>query len=231
MSKQVVEYILSRYDVISREKEIVFSVFAEPSDYKTLDSVNRLQKIIKTKTKEAFVFANSFRIIELNRSNNNCNSVNECVHFEKTVSIKNSSYEHKKELDERLNEIAKDKKGIFTASIEPLYKNNYFYTFGSRLVECLTETDKKVKIKRLVSARKGAITRSVNKLKKIEENYKKTLFQNDYKTDKKYMSLKANIDNQKNRLKEAENMTIEEIETIAGAKKFSFFRVDGLFKV
>ena len=231
MSKFIVEYIVSRYDVFSKEKEVIVSVFAEPNDYHTLEAVNRLQKIIRKKTKEAVVIANSYRIVELKRNNNSLNYTNKCVHFEKTIAIENCSYKDKIELDEELKKILKDKKGIFTTSIEPVYKNKFIYTFGSRLENYLTKKDKEIQIKRLISARKGAITRSKNKMIKIEESYKKTLFPDAYKTDKKYMSLQRNLKNQQNRFEDAKKMNIKDIDTIFGIKKFSIFMLDGLKQI
>jgi hypothetical protein len=93
-------------------------------------------------------------------------------------------------------------------------ENCYQYAIRNTIV--YNHIDKEKKIKKLVSARKSVITRSLNKAKKIREGYFNSLFPEYYKTDEKIAKLLTNLKKQKIRLHIAKRMKPSEYEDTIG---------------
>ncbi len=95
------------------------------------------------------------------------------------------------------------------------------YILGSRYTKILDTGDKQRLINKKISARKAALTRSINKAKKVRTNYSQTLFPDDYTRDIKYIKLLTNMKFQRSRLSQAKNMKIQDVEDSVGEMQIS----------
>ena len=93
----------------------------------------------------------------------------------------------------------------------------YGYQVGWRHTEILSVSDKELIIKRKITGRKSALTRSINKAKAVREEYRTSLFPEAYTTDIRYMRLLKYLPAQRKRLHEAKRMVPDDIEDVTGS--------------
>jgi hypothetical protein len=100
--------------------------------------------------------------------------------------------------------------------IEPRVAGGNGYLTGTRYTKVFNSDDKKRLIKQKINGRKSAISKSINKIRKIMDSYANTLMPEGYRSDRKFVSLLAHLPAQRKRLYEAETMHIDEVEDISG---------------
>jgi len=124
---------------------------------------------------------------------------------------------HRKAIQRLARYLSKNDEEYIYFGKQPLCErgeNNY--QLASRDTAVLNETDKQKQIKNQIRGKKAAITRNINKAKKLRESYKATLFPDAYKTDKRYISLVSNLRKQRQRLVANRKIEASEIPTVTG---------------
>ena len=138
------------------------------------------------------------------------------VIFEK-VKTDNKAVTHK--AAQRLARYLTSKKDgfVYFGGYKTISVGQNVYMFSTRGSEILNTKDKETYLRRKLGGRKGALTRSLIKLRKIRDEYRKTLFPDGYKDDKKFKQLMKYLPNQKSRVWEAKRMTISDVEHTNGS--------------
>lgn len=95
-------------------------------------------------------------------------------------------------------------------------QGEYCYTLMTKSVSMLTKAERERAVSRLVSARKGVITRTLNRMKHIKETYAATLFPEAYTEDDRYLSLAAYLPQQQARLDAVLEYTPDDIPMFTG---------------
>ena len=123
----------------------------------------------------------------------------------------------------------RDKEYIYFAQNQLRENGKNVYIVTTRATKMFDEKDKLQIWKRKISAQKGAITRNINKAKKIREKYNNSLFEEAYKDDKRFKSLVGNLYKQKARLHELFEKDYRQISTISGGcNQKSVFKIEGV---
>ncbi|WP_457748752.1 hypothetical protein [Sulfurimonas sp.] len=124
---------------------------------------------------------------------------------------------HRKAIQRLARYLSKrDDEYIYFGKLPLLERGENCYVLSLRSTKILNVADKEKQIKNQIRGKKAAITRNINKAKKLRESYKATLFPDEYKTDKRYISLVANLYKQKKRLADNRKSDIGTIPTVIG---------------
>jgi hypothetical protein len=110
----------------------------------------------------------------------------------------------------------KDDEYIYFGKLPLFERGENCYVLFQRSTKILNNIDKEKQIKNQIRGKKAAITRNINKAKKIRESYRTTLFPHEYKANKRYISLVNNLSKQRNRLRECRKIGIKNIDTVTG---------------
>ncbi len=122
----------------------------------------------------------------------------------------------------------RDKEYIYFAQNQLRENGKNVYIVTTRATKMFDEKDKLQIWKRKISAQKGAITRNINKAKKIREKYNNSLFEEAYKDDKRFKSLVGNLYKQKARVQKLLRSDYRELSTISGGyNSKSVFKIKG----
>ena len=98
--------------------------------------------------------------------------------------------------------------------LEEVGENRYILTHRKTKIYDTADKEKIVAAK--IRGQKSAITRSINKARSIKKEYASGLFPEEYRSDKKYRSLLANLKQQRSRLNVIKRMTPDDIPTVVG---------------
>jgi hypothetical protein len=124
---------------------------------------------------------------------------------------------HRKAIQRLARYLSKrDDEYIYFGKLPLLERGENCYILSSRDTKILSDIDKQQQIKNQIRGKKSAITRNINKAKKIRELYRATLMPDEYKTDKRYVSLVTNLYKQKKRLSDFRKSKIDSINTVVG---------------
>lgn len=124
---------------------------------------------------------------------------------------------HRKAIQRLARHLSKrDDEYIYFGKLPLFEKGENCYVLSLRDTKILNDTDKEKRIKNQIRGKKAAITRNINKAKKLRESYRTTLMPNEYKTDKRYASLVTNLYKQKKRLAECRLVGIKSVDTVVG---------------
>lgn len=110
----------------------------------------------------------------------------------------------------------RDDKYIYFGKLPLLERGENCYVLTSRSTKMLNDADKEKQIKNQIRGKKAAITRNINKAKRLRESYKATLMPDAYNTNKRYISLVTNLYKQKKRLAECRKTEIKSVDTVIG---------------
>ena len=124
---------------------------------------------------------------------------------------------HRKAIQRLARYLSKrDEKYIYFGKLPLLERGENCYVLSLRDTKILNDIDKEKQIKNQIRGKKAAITRNINKAKKLRESYRVTLMPDEYKTDKRYISLVTNLHKQKKRLLECRTSGIKSVDTVIG---------------
>ena len=124
---------------------------------------------------------------------------------------------HRKAIQRLARYLSKrDDEYIYFGKLQLLERGENCYQLASRDTVILNDVDKEQQIKNQIRGKKAAITRNINKAKKIRESYKATLMPDEYRTDKRYLSLVTNLYKQRKRLSISKKSSINKIPTVIG---------------
>lgn len=87
------------------------------------------------------------------------------------------------------------------------------YSICNSMLEYRTIKDKDLIIRRKQSAAKASLTKVIKKLKAIREEYRNSLFTEDYKSDKKYINEFKKIYEKREKIRLSERLMISDIST------------------
>ena len=132
-------------------------------------------------------------------------------------SITGDTKFHRKAVQRLARYLSKrDDEYIYFGKLPLLERGENCYQLASRDTVILNDADKEQKIKNQIRGKKAAITRNINKAKKLRESYKATLMPDEYRADKRYISLVSNLYKQKQRLAACRRSNIDKIPTVVG---------------
>ncbi len=124
---------------------------------------------------------------------------------------------HRKAIQRLARYLSKrDDEYIYFGKLPLFERGENCFVLSLRSTKILNRVDKEKQIKNQIRGKKAAITRNINKAKKIRESYNATLMPDEYKTDKRYASLVTNLYKQKKRLIEFQKAGIKSIDTVVG---------------
>lgn len=124
---------------------------------------------------------------------------------------------HRKAIQRLARYLSKiDDEYIYFGTLPLFERGENCYILSLRSTKILNDTDKEKQVKNQIRGKKAAITRNINKAKKLRETYKITLIPDGYKTDKRYVSLVTNLYKQKNRLAKCRKTGTDNIDTVVG---------------
>jgi hypothetical protein len=101
-------------------------------------------------------------------------------------------------------------------ALEYSERGEYHYSLSSKNLSMLDDNDRLLRLKRLASGRKSAVTRTLNSIERIKEKYSHTLFPENYESDPKYIQLIRYLPDQQSRLDEVSDMAIDDIPLFTG---------------
>ena len=206
--------------------EVLCSYIIEAKkEEKSLKALKRLTKYIESNDNNLFTFTRSetYQLRKF-KTDGAFNEKGETV-FSK--EIKGNKELHSKALRRLAKWLSKkDNKYFFVAVIPFVTQGENCYLISSRKTKMLNKEDKYKTIKRKIVGQKGAITRNINKAKKIKHEYKTTLFPDSYKDNKRFKSLVKYLYVQKSRMYELTHMQLDGIKTIVGG-----YNPSSVFKV
>jgi len=124
---------------------------------------------------------------------------------------------HRKAIQRLARYLSKrDDEYIYFGKLPLFGRGDNCYILSSRDTEILNNTDKEKVIKNKIRGQKAAITRNINKAKRIRENCKDTLIPDGYKTNKRFVSLVTNLYKQRERLTKHKTKKIQSVNTVVG---------------
>lgn len=124
---------------------------------------------------------------------------------------------HRKAIQRLARYLSKrDEKYIYFGKLPLLERGENCYVLSLRSTKILNKTDKEKQIKNQIRGKKAAITRNINKAKKLRESYKATLIPGEYRADKRYISLVSNLYKQRQRLAACRRSGIVNVSTVVG---------------
>lgn len=216
--ENITEAIFRKYDAGTTpgDGEILWSrIFFHDEYLKKEKAIKRMCRIIEVSDplKREWVFNDTVTIRKVAEDANfNDDGV---VIFEK-VKTENKATTHK--AAQRLARYLTSKKDgfVYFGGYKTVGVGKNVYMFATRGSQILNTKDKETYLRRKLGGRKGALTRSLIKLKKIRDAYRKTLFPDGYKEDKKFKQLMRYLPNQKSRVWEAKRMTLADVEHTNG---------------
>lgn len=221
-----VEIVITKYDrtVSANPNEgtpIWGRILTRENEENKKRSIHRLANILKANDPESFdyVFDNTLIIVK-EKKNGAFNQKAEPVYTKDILGSEEQKQFHKKAAQRLARYLSKnDSEYNYYSRIElmPVGKNGYQVSF--RYTSIMTDADKRVTIKRKITGRKSALTRNINKAKKVREEYKTSLFPEGYKTDKRYVRLLKYLPDQRARLHTAKRMAPEDVEDVIGSIK------------
>ena len=124
---------------------------------------------------------------------------------------------HRKAIQRLARYLSKrDEKHIYFGKLPLFERGENCYVLSLRDTKILNDADKEKQIKNQIRGKKAAITRNINKAKKLRESYKATLMPDEYKTDERYISLVSNLHKQRQRLAACRRSGIINVSTVVG---------------
>lgn len=221
---KAVEVLLFRYDRTvsanpNKGDAIWGKMIARDEVEKKKKAIYRLEKIVKASDPESHTLVMG-DILEIHREKKGAafNAKGEVVFYKNisgTDTVKKLHQKAGQRLVKYLTRV--DREYNYYSRIEWLDSGRYGYQVAFRHTEVLGNSDKEVTIKRLITGRKAAISRNINKAKAVREEYRKSLFPEAYTTDQRYVKLLRNIPLQKKRLHDAKKMVPDDIEDVVGS--------------
>ena len=207
--------------------EVIYSCITDSKDGKKLKAVERLADIIKANDPDYFYYTrgDAFQLLKM-KKDAAFNDPGKIVYSKTIKDNKDFHLKAHKRLAKFLTE--RDKEYIYFAQ-NPLKENGKnVYIITTRATKMFDEKDKLKIWKRKIAAQKGAITRNINKAKKIREKFKDSLFADNYKNDKRFKSLVKNLYKQKARVQKLLRSDYRELSTISGGYNLkSVFKIEG----
>ena len=230
MPKEIEEIQIIKYKQGTHphyDGEVIYSCITDSKDDKKLKAVERLSDIIKANDPNCFYYTrgDTFQLLKM-RKDAAFNDPGKIVYSKTFKDNKDFHLKALKRLAKFLTE--RDKKYIYFAQ-NPLKENGEnVYMVTTRATKMFDEKDKLQIWKRKIAAQKGAITRNINKAKKIREKYNDSLFEEVYKDDKRFKSLVKNLYKQKARVQKLLKDDYRELPTISGGyNSKSVFKIEG----
>lgn len=205
-----------RYGTTPSSGEVLWAKIVKLEDAeRKRQAANRLALFIEMRDKERHYYALGDKLtITRERKDADFNTPLECVYERKVLDNKTF---HKKAA-QRLARYLSKKSDTYNyyGGVPLVGHGTYCYQLSYRSSSVLSLKDKMKTLKDKTRGRKSAITRNKNRARAIKESYKGTLFPDDFKTDKRYMSLISNLPHQEKRLKEIETASTDAVETVIG---------------
>lgn len=222
----VVEVLITKYDrTVSHNPNegtpIWGRIMTRENEQSKKKSIHRLANILKASDPESYDYVlDDTLIIVKEKKNGAFNQKGETVYTRDISGSEEKKQLHKKASQRLARFLSKnDSEYNYYSRIEliPVGKNGYQVSY--RYTNIMTIEDKLLSIKRKITGRKSALTRNINKAKKVREEYKTGLFPEGYRTDKRFLRLLKHLPAQRDRLHAAKRMTPEEIEDVVGNLK------------
>ena len=215
---KITEFTLTRYKQgkTPKDGEVIWAYAATREDaQKKRKAIARLCKHIEQKDPNRHEYYDG-DFVELVKMKKNTSFNDNGEVFYKRAITGDTKF-HRKAIQRLARYLSKrDDENIYFGKLPLFEKGENCYILSSRNTRMLNNRDKEKQIKNQIRGKKAAITRNINKAKRLRESYKATLMPDEYKTDKRYVSLVTNLYKQKKRLAECRKTETKSINAIAG---------------
>jgi len=220
MSICVNEVSIVRYNSSRDNNRVMFSKVIKRDEYCKMNALSRLCKYYETKENNLLKYVPTQAVIKKMKKDSHFTDMGETIYSKKI----NCDFEKHKKAVKRLAKYLeyneKDKNIYYIGTLELEKTGEHYYTISSKYFEIYDNDDRKRKLKNSISGKKGTLTKTINKAKKIRREYADTLIVDGYRNDNRYKKLVNLAWTKRENLRKAKRKTFRDIPLMSAGSLF-----------